>query len=207
MDTILQKETESSSPNLNPRYVAILGQTLLFEIPERDTERESRFFKKKCIFAKTTGMRKAVGFLFLLLANLNLLAHAAIPHHHHDRIPIALFATEDLHRHCHEDKSDNQEREKHHSLPVETTHTRTGDSNLFIDCLLSQAYLQTKQQSQPGPTVWEQLIPDIVAFPVCDTLTDIQPKGNKPFRFKPFQESCHALWVRTSIGLRAPPVC
>jgi|GEM_PF-3758041 hypothetical protein len=152
-------------------------------------------------------MKRAVGFLFLLLANINLLAYTAIPHHQHHKIPIALLAAGDLHSHCDDPKSDHQSDERDHSLPVESNHAHTTDSDLFADCLLSQAYLQAKQQSQPGQTASEQFVPDIVVLPVDDIPTDTHPNNNKPFRPKPFKESYYTNLVRASIGLRAPPAC
>ena len=78
-------------------------------------------------------MKRAVGFLFLLLANLHLLACTAIPHHQHHRIPVGLFTAGDLHSHCNEPKSDNQSGERDHSLPVESNHAHTADSDLFAE--------------------------------------------------------------------------
>jgi len=168
---------------------------------------DSRIFRKKCIFVKTTGMKRAVGFLFLLLANLNLLAYTAIPHHQHHRIPVALLTAGAHHSDCDEPKSDNQSGERDHSLPVESNHAHTADSDLFADCLLSQAYLLAKQQSQPGQTASEQFVPGILFLPVDDIPTVTHPNHNKPFRRKPFKESYFTNLVRASIGLRAPPAC
>lgn len=152
-------------------------------------------------------MRKAVGFMFLLLANLNLLAHAAIPHHHHNKIPVALVAANDLYSHSNDGASNSQSEERDHSQPTEANHAHTADSDLFVNCLLSQAYLHALLQSQPERSISVVMLPDMVAFTSGDTLTDLTPHSNWTFRPNPYKESCYTNLVRASIGLRAPPAC
>jgi hypothetical protein len=36
-------------------------------------------------------MKRSVSIIFLLLANVFLLAHAVVPHHHHDSMPVAVL--------------------------------------------------------------------------------------------------------------------
>ena len=67
-------------------------------------------------------MKRSVSIIFLLLANVFLLAHAVVPHHHHDNMPVAVL---DLHGHHHDNDSHHHDASQHHDGP-ET-------------CLISQA--------------------------------------------------------------------
>lgn len=36
-------------------------------------------------------VKKTLSILMLLMANVLILAHAVIPHHHHDKVAVAIF--------------------------------------------------------------------------------------------------------------------
>ena len=56
-------------------------------------------------------MKRKVSILFLLLANLFLLAHAVVPHHHHESVPVEVLH---LHGNGHHHNHDSSH---HHNSP------------------------------------------------------------------------------------------
>ena len=74
-------------------------------------------------------MKRSVSIMFLLLANVFLLAHAVVPHHHHDSMPVAVL---DMHGHHHNHDSHHQDHDSHHH---DASHHHDGPET----CLISQA--------------------------------------------------------------------
>lgn len=64
-------------------------------------------------------IKKLTAYSFILLANIVLLAHAVIPHHHHETDAIEPSQT----------YSSNAEKEHHHSFPE---HEHQQDDYLFV---------------------------------------------------------------------------
>ena len=74
-------------------------------------------------------VNRKVSIMFLLLANVFLLAHAVVPHHHHDSVLVAVL---DLHGHHHDNDSHHQDHDSHHH---DASHHHDGPEM----CLISQA--------------------------------------------------------------------
>lgn len=80
-------------------------------------------------------MKQKTAILFVLLANICMLAHAVIPHHHHDRMAVAVismaeFAGHDQHSH------DNKHSHYHHNHNGQGSHPHSNNSE---DCLISDS--------------------------------------------------------------------
>lgn len=58
-------------------------------------------------------MKRTVSILFLLLANVILLAHVVVPHHHHDSVPVEVLYLHDNGHHHHHDHDSSH----HHDGP------------------------------------------------------------------------------------------
>jgi len=147
-------------------------------------------------------MKKAIGFLFLLLANLALLAHTVIPHHHPDAHHISicsLLAADDAHNsHC-----------SHHDINGQ----EHGANGLGDGCLLNGLYIRVTSGHNSTPSDEDQASNDhtVTGYPfiyfVVNPATVLRDDGGRPFRHRPFLLSSYPQYVTCSVGLRAPPVC
>lgn len=59
-------------------------------------------------------MKRAIGILFLLLANISILVHAVVPHHHHSDEAIAIAFSGGGHTHTHTHDSESLCEPFHH---------------------------------------------------------------------------------------------
>lgn len=147
-------------------------------------------------------MKKATGFLFLLLANLALLAHTVIPHHHQDAHHISicnlLTADDALNSHC-----------AHHDINGQ----EHGANGLGDDCILNGLYIRvaTGRYSLPSDEGHPLYDDTVTGYPfiysVVNPATVLRDDGGRPFRHRPFLLSSYPQYVTCSVGLRAPPVC
>ncbi len=150
-------------------------------------------------------MKKAIGIGLVLLANMVLLAHAVIPHHHHDQsvesCSVSFHQHEAVH-HCQHLKSTN------------TFYENTGNAHRGLsleDCLLENIYVRFVNDNHTTLTNEPDLETDI-HFSQFFTSPDnfIRIESDSPpsiFRQKPHLESLYANHAAQSFGLRAPPFC
>lgn len=153
--------------------------------------------------------------LMILLANMLILAHAVVPHHHHNKVFVAIVNifdddVQDIfnHEHGHEHHHDRDAR--HHDGPA---HHHDGDSE---DCLMSEAEVAAalKIQADDGSGCF--------AVPSLDNedtqLIWLAAIGLYELSFTPYYSednvrrrsyvaSGHTDFVARSKGLRAPPTC
>jgi hypothetical protein len=178
-------------------------------------------------------MKKAFGILFLLLATVVILAHAFIPHHHHDRIVVSIshesfidriFKHHHHHAHSHDHNhspvSLDQEVDNSHS-PVSHDHE---DSNSHSpvdhdhedehseDCLLDDLYLRLKQsKKQQLAHVDLRIFKNIayVKFIVATPALEIEIKdyGELLFIGNPDIPATFLSQTGQSICFRGPPEC
>jgi len=151
----------------------------------------------------------------LLLANIIMLAHTIVPHHHHNGFVVALLErsikerSQDHHHassdHNHTPSGHNHTPSDHHQTP--STHNHESNSETE-KCALNEVY--TRSDNSPKFECYEN----------CDYKTSktfVSPRGidkfslvnegGLPFRQKPYIESYYSKFSSGSIGLRAPPVC
>lgn len=137
-------------------------------------------------------MKKLTVYTLILLANIILLAHAVLPHHHHQ----LQFCIEDSH--CH-----------HHNVPdpLDASHDHDGENS--SDCLLKQLIIfpatQFKQvckytDGSDNPFIFHD-------WQVIEILKELQPIANSEateLLFPNITPTCYLLFSHSS-GLRAPP--
>ena len=150
---------------------------------------------------KYSSMKKAIGIGLLLLANLVLLVHAVIPHHHHNPLfnsCIISFHQHDAVHHCQhlQSKATTSENDEntHRNLSLE-------------DCLLDNVYIRfvNDNHSIQGN---ESNIDFQPLFLLSDNSIRIESDFTPlPFRQKPHSESLYTSHITQSKGLRAPPFC
>ena len=122
-------------------------------------------------------IKKAVATFFLLFAGTIILAHAVIPHHHHDGIPVAT-------RHEHNG-----------NMP---DHSRTDQLHEFRILKKSNERMDNEQHpdfdNYPLPCVFS----DYSIYRSNDDVGSL-------FRLPPYIQSIHSEFFARSKGMRAPP--
>jgi hypothetical protein len=138
---------------------------------------------------------KKTAFLFLLVANLVLLVHAVIPHHHHS---LEICITDS---NC-QDACENHE---HSNSNCDHTGNETDDC-----CVLNQLILLpgNNMRQETNCTIGDDFNPPFDSTPIILSYTDfnVGPKNIKAKVPIPVIQSAYTQFVVLSSGLRAPPV-
>ena len=158
-------------------------------------------------------MKKSFGVLFILLATLVILAHAFVPHHHHDRIVVSFFGPsfiekifEQVHHHHHKHLHSHDHSQDH--TPVNPDH----EDKYSEDCLLDDLYRrlnQTRKHQLTGDDDSKSSNFDHVPFFVAAPVQQIEIKdyGEFPFRQNPYLPASFLTLIGCSLSFRGPPVC
>lgn len=145
-------------------------------------------------------MKKGISIGFLLLANIVLLAHAFIPHHHHEGVVVAIFDN-----HCAEN-SDNHDHD-HDWNHGDNPHKHENKS-ASEQCALNEVYTRADNSSKVvSPINWDCGETLLFILPGIIDKLGLADEVGLPFRQKPYIESYHVIFSSNSLGLRAPPVC
>ena len=154
-------------------------------------------------------MKRIIGLSLLILANILILAHAAIPHHHPNGTDVSICYFFCI----------NKTAEHHHDHALSYIHrqhcqeSETHDHNEkpYDDCILKNLYLPVNQSKQLSSFNETDLLNVWDFFPlfIVETDSNIEIKNdvNLPFRQKPHLASSYNHYVTHSLGLRAPPAC
>ena len=161
------------------------------------------------------GIKKAIAFSFLLLANAVILAHAIVCHHHYEGMLIVCAHHEQGCNH-HEQGCNHHEQGCNHHEQGCNHHDDTrpfgqchdpfchGD---FEGCSLTMIVIKLVEDKQLPQ------LPDFCS-PTCDftlfsgcSIPPITDDTGLPFRQKPYLLSFHIEYISQSLGLRAPPTC
>ena len=139
-------------------------------------------------------MRNKTAFIFVLLANLVLLAHAVIPHHHHTEAPIEI-AVECSHEH---------EHEHHEKIPFCNGEHENGET---APCVLAEAIIVPNNQIRLSELL-ELTITNLTLFFTLYVFNFATPREyvgttNGALECIPL----HSRFLISSQGLRAPPAC
>jgi hypothetical protein len=136
-------------------------------------------------------MKKIITFIILLFANIVLLAHSFLPHHHHSDGSVYVVthccSTEHNHEGCTNEKGHNHD---------------SCDGGV---CEITEDYT-LREQSVGSPdnsykiTLFSQL------FYACKTF-ELIVYDEIQFSEKPCVNLYHSAYYTQSTGLRAPPVC
>ena len=143
-------------------------------------------------------MRNAIAIFLILCANIVLLAHVMIPHHHHDNIACFVLPVEEEHDNC---------------CDHETDHKAQHESNTDDDCCILNDILAIipdgyKQDNQHLEFKCQEIIIGLEAFDLVSLEENTSNiKFLNAFREKPYLENSYGVFATQSLGLRAPPIC
>ncbi|MDO5522661.1 MAG: hypothetical protein Q4G48_01295 [Bacteroidia bacterium] len=148
-------------------------------------------------------MKKAISITFILLANLVILAHAVVPHHHVGTCVEICDA-------WHHNHADTANRCVHFSGDFsQSNHCNSHKCLSIEDCLLEEIYIRfvnhghVHQLTDSGSEY-----PLLLLYSSLGSNVLLQSDNYfLPFRQKPPSESLYILDFSQSKGLRAPPFC
>ena len=150
-------------------------------------------------FKSEFSKKKTVALSFLFLANAILLAHIAIPHHHHEgEESICLFDT-----HC----QDSKEAHKHEQ---HGTHEREGNPSDRKCCIIDNAYTLANNNVKTTCHIHKNCNCGQTLYTLISNSLNTQDFVNYKvihFRQKPYVPLFYIEFISQSNGLRAPPAC
>ncbi len=142
-------------------------------------------------------MKRVLYIVCMLLANIGIVAHAVVPHHHRCELLTAvvhLLDEGECSRHV-----DTEEAPVHHH-----------HSDKPGECLIDGSYTAPRVQNDEYSLVPESPTHDS-AFPFAAVCIDFSYKvrycpQQQSFRFRPYAINAFPDYVAACIGLRAPPL-
>lgn len=148
-------------------------------------------------------MKKAIYISLLIFSNIIMLAHAVVPHHHHNGLVVALLETDYENKHQH-DHQHQHNHERHHASNTHN-HDNNGTSE---QCALNEVFtrsdndlkIRLSERDDYTSSKFFVLKDNIIKFGLLS-------EGGLPFRQKPFFKLYPPNYSYGSTGLRAPPVC
>ena len=141
-------------------------------------------------------LKKAIAISFLLFANTIWLAHAIIPHHHHNGLIFILTTAHQAH-----DCNSHDDNDAHSDGNCDYPLCNSGIEN----CELATIYAKFDSDKRIVSDNLD-LLPVVFALFSNDDIPQITDDTGLPFRQKPYLIS-HTEYISQSIGLRAPPAC
>lgn len=151
-------------------------------------------------------MKRKTSIFFVLIATCLLVAHAALPHHHHNKIPVALINAFDHDAEKHFDLQHNH----HRDTDATSHHHDNGDE----ECFASEAQLPSALKALTAIITphsdYKHLLGGAVKAIVdgANLASTIHLFLNSHyFRHKPYLAHLHTTIVAHATGLRAPPIC
>jgi len=127
-------------------------------------------------------VKKTIALSILLFANVIMLVHAVVPHHHHDGM---LFLSSFI---------------QHENIPQHCNYTHCHDG--IEDCALVNDYTRFDNDGQTF-----QLHDFNSTLFLVYSITQIENNADLPFRQKPYLPLFYSEFISQSLNLRAPPVC
>ena len=137
---------------------------------------------------------------FLLLANINILVHTIVCHHHYDDISV-IYST-----HCEHDCGSHNNHQHDDNSPSD--HCKDPYCHGSInDCLLTNFCVKFGNDKSTFQLVYFNFnfLPFISSLFSDYSLQPIYNNTCLPFRQKPYLPSYYTDYVSQSFGLRAPP--
>lgn len=155
-------------------------------------------------------IRKIAAISFILIANLIMLAHAVIPHHHHNEAEICVDTSHYKgHSECH---NHSNEAHHHHSGSDHSNdifHQHEHDENNDYQCCLVKPVVILPSNSIDLECKSYQTNLHTLSF---DNFNFLNQRLNKVYPTGRFKEICATLSAlypqisKQSFGLRAPPL-
>ena len=139
-------------------------------------------------------LKRAISLSFLLLANMLLLAHLVIPHHHHEKTGMCFL------RHC-------QDSNEAHHHQHQDTQAHQHEGNAASDkCSLDNAYAPANNHKKITGSAAHNKYD--CSFLITNNLRiqEFLESTLKTFRLKPCVLSVYTDYIVQSLGLRAPPL-
>ena len=145
-------------------------------------------------------IRKAVFYIALWAANIVLVAHIAIPHHHHGNVEICFF-----HTHCKDSK------EAHHHEQHDT-HNHEHEGNPLSDkcCIIDHVYFASHNNIKIACRAHTNCDCGQMLYALISKTLSIQDFVDDTeihFRQNPYAPLFYSEFISQSNGLRAPPAC
>ncbi len=160
-------------------------------------------------------MRRGLTILVTLLTIILILMHTLVPHHHHNKVPVAivnvqdergsnLFSNEHRHEHHHEGDSWHQDNPLHHE---------DGESE---GCLMSEAEVAATLKKETDNGVGMGFVPQFdkeIVKPILLDAIRVHELSPSPdlnvgdVGRRPYVINGHTEFVTCGKGFRAPPVC
>ena len=132
-------------------------------------------------------LKRAISLSFIVFANIILLAHVVIPHHHHDGIPVLV-----AHHEHDENAPDNHHNDEMHDFWLLT---------------IVKVRLGNEKQIYQSFDFDFDFLPCIITLLSDNKTPHFKDDIVLPFRYHPYILPFYTGFIARSIGLRAPPVC
>jgi hypothetical protein len=137
-------------------------------------------------------MKRTAALIFLLLANIIMLAHAFVPHCDYDQTSTTASLSLTV----------IQSANNSHCCSCENYHH---SHEIDAECLLSQIYIRNGNEDKITLPADFVLLP-YPFIPVNNSVAAINPESLS-FQYKPYLLSYYCVFILPITGLRAPPVC
>ena len=140
-------------------------------------------------------LKKAISLFFLLLANVIILVHIAIPHIHHSNTVVCFGVT-----HC-------EEHDEAHSHSHDTGCHTHDDGEGLEECPLKEQYVRFENITSLADYGLHNVQYPVLFLFAINLVVEITDLEGLPFRQNPYVPLFYSEFISQSIGLRAPPVC
>lgn len=144
-------------------------------------------------------MKRIIAISFLSLATMIIVAHAIIPHHHHDGIPMLLSSQ--MHKTM---------QERHHDCSCDDIHSQDDNHcHSNEECPIYDYSVIPENERIINASSNNDIFQTFTFIVLLhkNPIIEISEYRNLSFREKPYSESYHTVYITNSLGLRAPPVC
>lgn len=143
-------------------------------------------------------MKRAVSISFILLASIMILAHAVVPHHHHNKVFAAIVNVLD-------DESCNLFSHSHN--PESHHHDSDSEDCAINDTVVCAGARLQKDLSLNNLDISFDFQPDLFAVEISGIHVADAPVKLLPDLPTPYLASAGLDYYARALGLRAPPVC
>lgn len=148
-------------------------------------------------------MKRAISILILVCANLILLAHSVMAHHHHDGIAVDIMVCSEEDKHHSKDIEGQQHNHSEHT----ENHHKHSEYPILESCFLDNALPFSTVKSQK----YDKAVDDTdTLYPLLAIIRDSSNKiilQGKQIGHRSYLLFSHSFLITHSNGLRGPPIC
>ena len=141
-------------------------------------------------------IKRTIAIALLILANIIILAHAVVPHHHHNK-QVCLVNSHCINESFTDKHGTNQD-----------SHSHDGENN-SDDCVLKLPVVIFSNQWKTDfkfNNKSDHSGPDDFHYNLLNSTTEVQIPVQSSFNYERITDSSYSSLVSTALGLRAPPV-